>query len=87
MLILKIKHILALVMKCGLAKNAALKAIKPDLENKIPNISSLVKKKKKKQIIAQKLVKLKRKLLIIIMTNILLLQNLIRLKQKIFLQD
>ena len=32
----------------GLAKNAALKAIKSDLENKIPNISSLVKKKKKK---------------------------------------
>ena len=31
----------------GLAKNAALKAIKSDLENKIPNISSLVKKKKK----------------------------------------
>ena len=86
MLILKIKHILALVMKCVLDKNAALKAIKPYLENKIPNISSLVKKKKK-QIIAQKLVKLKRKLLIIIMTNILLLQNLIRLKQKIFLQD
>ena len=32
----------------GLAKNAALKAIKSDLENKIPNISSLVKKKNKK---------------------------------------
>ena len=50
MLILKIKHILALVMKCGLAKNAALKAIKPDLENKIPNISSLVKKKQKNRL-------------------------------------
>ena len=32
----------------GLAKNAALKVIKSDLENKIPNISSLVKTKNKK---------------------------------------
>ena len=29
----------------GLTTNAALTAIKSDLENKIPNISSLVKKK------------------------------------------
>ena len=41
------------------------------LENKIPNISNLVKKK---LTITQKLIKLIRKLL---MTNILLLQNLI----------
>ena len=42
--------------------------------NKIPSVSSLVKKK---QIITQKLVSLKRNLLIIIMINILLLQSLI----------
>ena len=53
----------------GLVTNAALTAV----ENKIPNVSSLVKK----QIIMQKLVKLKRKLLILIMMNILLLQSLI----------
>ena len=52
-----------------LATNSALTAI----ENKIPNVSSLVKK----QIMIQKLAKLKRKLVIIIMTNTLLLQNLI----------
>ena len=52
----------------GVATNASLTAV----ENKIPNISSLVK-----QIITQKLLKLKRNLLIIIMTSILLLQNLI----------
>ena len=53
----------------GLATNSALTAV----ENKISNISGLVKK----QTITQKLVKLKRKLLIIIMTNTSLLQNLI----------
>ena len=53
----------------GLATNAALTTV----ENKIPNISSLVKK----QIITQRLLKLKRNLLIIIMINILLLQSLI----------
>ena len=44
------------------------------VENKIPDISSLVKKK---QTIVQKLLTLKIKLIIIIMTNILLLQSLI----------
>ena len=42
-------------------------------ENKIPDVSSLAKK----QIMTQKLVSLKKNLLIIIMTNILLLQSLI----------
>ena len=41
--------------------------------NKIPSVSSLVKK----QTMTQKLKSLKKKLLIIIMTNILLLQSLI----------
>ena len=54
----------------GLATNSALTAV----ENKIKIVSGLVKKK---QTITQKLVKLKRKSLIIIMTNILLLQNLL----------
>ena len=53
----------------GLATNAALTAV----ENKIPNISNLIKKK---QIIAQKLLKLKKTLLIIIMMNMLQLQSL-----------
>ena len=54
----------------NLSTTAALTAI----ENKIPNISNLVKK----LTITQKLVRLKIKLLlIIIMTNILLLKNLI----------
>ena len=45
------------------------------VENKIPNVSNLIKKK---QIIKQKLVKLKIKLpLIMIMINILLLHSLI----------
>ena len=66
--------------------------LKPDLENKIPNLSSLVKqskqnKTKKKQIITQNLLKLKKNLPIIIMTNILLLQNLINFQQKILMQD
>ena len=46
-------------------------------ENKIPSVSSLVKKTTKKQTMTQKLLTLKRNLLIIIMTNILLLQGLI----------
>ena len=54
----------------GLATNSALTAV----ENKIPNINSLVEKK---NIITQKLLKLKRNLLIIIMINILQLQSLI----------
>ena len=53
----------------SLATNTALTAV----ENKIPNASSLVKK----QIMTQKSVSLKTDLLIIIMTNILLLQSLI----------
>ena len=43
------------------------------VENKIPDVSRLVKK----QIITQKSASLKKNLLIIIMTNILLLQSLI----------
>ena len=54
---------------CSLATKTALSAV----ENKIPSVSSLVKK----QTMTQKLVSLKRNLLIIIMTNILLLQSLI----------
>ena len=54
----------------SLANTSALTAV----ESKIPIISSLVKEK---QIITQKLLKLKRKLLIIIKTNMLLLQSLI----------
>ena len=53
----------------GLTANAALTTV----ENKIPNISSLVKK----QIIIQKLLKLTGNLLMIIMINILQLQILI----------
>ena len=53
----------------GLATNSALTVV----ENKTPHVSSLVKK----QIIIQKLVKLKTRLMIMIATNILLLQNLI----------
>ena len=52
----------------SLATKTALTAV----ENKIPSVSNLVKKT-----ITQKLVSLKRNLLIIIMTNILLLQSLI----------
>ena len=63
----------------GLAANAALTAV----ENKISNISSLVKK----AIITQKLLKLKRNLLIIITINTLLLQNLIRFQLKFLMQD
>ena len=55
----------------GLAINAALTAV----ENKIPNISSLIKKKKKKKK-KKKIQKLKVNILIIIMTNILLPLNL-----------
>ena len=53
----------------GICTNSALTAI----ENKIPNVSNLVKKKT----ITQKSVKLNIRLVIIIMTNTLLLQNLI----------
>ena len=64
----------------GLATNTALTAV----EHKIPDAGSLVKKN---QIITQKLVKLKKDLLIIIMTNVLLLQNLIRLQNKFLIRD
>ena len=67
----------------GLATNAALTAV----GNKIPNISSLVKKTVvKKQIKTQKLLKLKRNLLIIIIITILQLQSLI-LKLPMFLMQ
>ena len=56
-----------------LVTNAALTAV----ENIIPDVSGLVKK----------LVNLKRDLLIIIMTNILLHQNLISLQQKFLMKD
>ena len=62
----------------GLATTSALTSV----ENKIGNVSNLVKK----QIMTQKLVKLKRKLLIIIMINILLLENSISLQQKVLRQ-
>ena len=52
----------------SLATKTALTAV----ENKIPDVSSLVKK----QIMTQKSVSLRRNLLIIIITNILLLQSL-----------
>ena len=54
----------------SLATKTALTAV----ENKIPDVGSFVKKKKT---MTQKLVSLKRNLLILIMTSILLLQNLI----------
>ena len=55
----------------GLATTSALTTV----ANKIPDVSGLVRKTDYNT----KSVKLKRKLLIIIMTNILLLQNLISL--------
>ena len=63
----------------GLATTSVL----PAVENKIPDVGSLVKK----QIMMQTLVKFKRKLLIMIIINILLLQNLIIYQQNILLQD
>ena len=63
----------------GLATNAALTT---DWK-KIPNFSSLVKK----QIITQELLTLKRNLMIIIMIDILLLQNVISLRQKSLMED
>ena len=53
----------------GLATNSELTAV----ENKIPDVSSLIKK----TVTIQRLRKLKIQLMITIMTNILLLQNLI----------
>ena len=63
----------------GLATTSALTAV----ENKILNVSNLVKK----QIITQKLLKFKRNLLIMIMINILLLLSLISFQQKFLMQD
>ena len=64
----------------NLAATTALTAV----ENRIPNISDLVKK----MTIKQKLMKLKIKLLLIMITiNILLLKNLISYDQKTLLQD
>ena len=57
----------------GVVTNAALIAV----ENIIPDVTGLVKK----------LVNLKRDLLIIVMTNILLHQNLISLQQKFLMKD
>ena len=54
----------------GLATKSELTAV----ENKIPDVNGLIKKK---LIMTQKLVTFQRKLLIMIMTNTLLLQNLI----------
>ena len=54
--------------------NLVTKTALTTVENKIPSISSPVKKK---QIVTPKLQKLKINLIIIIMTNILPLQNLI----------
>ena len=54
--------------------NLATKTALTTVENKIPSVSNLVKKK---QTITQKLLKLKMILIIIIMTNILILQSLI----------
>ena len=53
--------------------NSAMKTALTTLENKIPSISNFLRK----QIITQKLLKLKINLIIIIMTNIFILQNLI----------
>ena len=53
--------------------NLATKTALTTVENKIPDISNLVKK----QTITQKLLILKINLIIIIMTNILILQSLI----------
>ena len=63
----------------GLATNSELTAV----ENKIPDVNGLIKK----LIMTHKLVKLKRKLLIMIMTNTLLLQNLILWQQALLMQD
>ena len=52
-----------------LATTTALTAV----ENKIPNVSNVLKI----LVITQKIMKLKRKLLIMIMINILILENLI----------
>ena len=75
------KKVKYLVLVSGLASTSAFTVV----ENKIPNVRSLVKKKK--QIITQRLVKLKRNLLIMIMINILIPQNLIIQQQGFLLQN
>ena len=63
----------------NLATKTALNAV----ENKIPSVSSLVKK----QTMTQKLLRLKRNLLIMIMINMLLLQSLILQLLMVSMQD
>ena len=62
-----------LVNKILDVSSLAAKTVLTNVENKIYNVSNLVKK----QTMTQKLVNLKKNLPIIIMTNILLLQNLL----------
>ena len=64
---------------CSLATTSALTAV----ENKISNVNNLVKKTD----YDTKISKIRRKLLIIIIINILLPQNSIRLQQKFLLQN
>ena len=64
---------------CSLPTTSALTAV----ENKISNVSNLVKKTD----YDTKISKIRRKLLIIIIINILLPQNSIRLQQKFLLQN
>ena len=63
----------------GLATKSALTAV----ENKVPEVTRLVKKKNNNTKISE----IEKRLVVIIMTNILLLQSLIRLQQKLLLQD
>ena len=63
----------------GLATNSALTAV----ENKIPDVSRLVKR----QTTTQKYQIVKRKVLITVITNTLLLQNLILWQQMFLMQD
>ena len=63
----------------GLATNSALTVV----ENKIPDVSSLVKR----QTTTQKYQIVKRKVLITVITKTLLLQNLILWQQMFLMQD
>ena len=67
------QQLIVVISISGLAKIAALTAI----ENKIPNISSLVKKKKVIIDYNTKISELEKNLLIIILTSILILQSVI----------
>ena len=62
----------------GLATKSALTTV----ENKVPEVTRLVKKKNN-----TKISEIEKRLVIIIITNILLLQSLIRLEKKLLLQD